>query len=167
MTSSRQSLRVLVVIAAALGLAACGGDKRKVPAVPATSVRVGTLALTLPRGFSRRNIRRDRRLIGVLVTDYRVKVHSPTLTRGVFPANGVALVLGQISRSQVGVPALRLPLSLNELRGPEHHANGTAWNGVLRLDGSLYAISFWAGRTAGMDDRAALLRTLASIRRAR
>jgi hypothetical protein len=164
-TRVRQPLCVLSAVVAAFGLAACGSGTKTL-AAPAISVRVGALVLTVPRSFNRLT-RRDGRLFGLVVTDYRVRADSPTLTRGVFPGNRVALVLERWRGPQVPAPPLRLPLSLHELEGPQHHATGTAWNGTLRLDGSLYTLSFWAGRTASPNDRAALLHALTSIRRAR
>lgn len=138
------------------------------PPIPASSVRVGALVFTVPRNFSQHDFRRSGRLLGILVTDYRVDANSSTLTTGTFPSHGVALVLGQAALPEVtarraAARPLRLPLRLSELRGPQRHADGDAWNGVLCFRGLLYTVSFWAGRTALPDDRAALLDALTAI----
>lgn len=165
MVGARPALAALPVLAAALVLAACGGADGSTSVTRATPVRIGALVLDVPAGFSRLT-RRVGRVAGVVVTDYPIARGSPTLTTGVFPANRVALVLARSPRLRIAAPPLRLPLRLAELRGPQHRADGASWNGLLRLDGSLYAISVWAGRTAPSRDRAALLHALASIRRA-
>lgn len=157
-------LVTLLAVAAAVVLAAAAPGSAA-PAVGA-SARVGDLVLTVPRGFERDETRRDRRLVGILLTNYHVLPHGPTITMGVFPADGVALVLARW-RGPVAAPQLRLPLRLGELRGPQHHADGAAWNGVLRFRGSLYSISFWCGRAAPSRDRSALLHALSSIHGAR
>jgi hypothetical protein len=105
-------------------------------------------------------------LVGVLVSDYRIEPGSATLTKGVFPANAVALEIGLATgpADRIHLPPLRVPLSLSELRGPQPHADGTAWNGTLRFRGSAYVISFWIGRRAAARDRSLLQHALESIR---
>jgi hypothetical protein len=143
----------------------CGSGKKTSPDTTQTSVRVGALVVTVPMGF-RHLTRRYAHASGLLVTDYRVRAHSRTLNRGIFPANGVLLSIGR-GTTQIALPKLRLPLSLHELRGPERRADGTAWNGTLSFRGSYYAVSFWAGRSASGHDRASLVHALASIHAAR
>lgn len=104
-------------------------------------------------------------LTGTLLTDYRVEPGSPTLTEGIFPADGVALSLARGLPLYGTPPRLQLPLSPQGLR--EHrHPDGTAWNGVFGLHGWLYAISLWIGRASPRHDRATVESALASIRSA-
>lgn len=162
---ARSAVLITVMVMAVFALTACGASGKKEPVPPRISVRVGALVVAVPRGFSRTEIRGHEQLLGALVTDYRVTPGSPTLRKAVFPANGVALSVG---RGALGaLPPLRLPLTLNELRGPQHHANGTAWVGVFGFHGWVYVVSFWVGRTAPPHDRAALESALGSIRHAR
>ena len=161
--TSRYWLPVALVMAFAVCAPTAEGLGRSAPAASATSVRVGSLTVAVPRGFSRHDFHHGGHLVGVLVTDYRVPTNSPTLTEGLFPTHGVALILERAAGPRVAAPLLRLPLSLDQLGGPQHHADGTAWNGVLRFRGSLYTISFWLGQTAPPHDRAALLRALTLI----
>lgn len=151
------------MVATVIGLAACAGAKSVSTATEA-SVRVGALRLTVPQGFNRLT-RRFGRSVGVLVTDYSVKPGSPTLTKGIFPPDGVALVLGQATGPPVAAPSLRLPFALDQSRR-QTRVGGTVWNGILRFEHSLYTVSFWAGRTAQPHDRAVLLHALESIHRA-
>lgn len=140
----------------------------KEPTSGKVSVRVGALIVAVPLGLHRTQIRLHGELLGALVTDYRVTPGSPTIREAAFPTNGVALLVGRV-RALPGlrVPQLRLPLVLNELRGPQHHANGTAWNGILAFHGSTYTVSYWVGRTASPNDRTAVEAALASIRHTR
>jgi hypothetical protein len=164
---SQRTIGLLFVVAAVVALTACGSTKKAPSDSLAASVRVGSLVLTVPRGFSRYEVRPSNHLVGAVVADYPVKAHSPTLTKGIFPASGVALSIGQRPGSGAVAAPLRLPLSLNELQGPQRHADGTAWNGTLSMGGSLYTVSFWAGGKAPSGDRAALLHALRSIHHAR
>ena len=156
-----RGLVILLAGLAVLALVGCGSGKKTSPDATQTSVRVGALVVTVPSGF-RHLTRRYAHVSGVLVTDYRVGAYSPTISRGVFPANGVLLSVGR-GAAHIALPRLRLPLSLRELRGPQRHKDGTAWNGTLGFRGSYYAISFWAGRSAAPHDRASLVHALASI----
>jgi hypothetical protein len=126
---------------------------------------IGALKLTAPSRFYVHTIPSDgRHVIGAVVSDYRVQAHSPTIFTGVFPGNRVALVFGgALGTAASGAPALRLPLSVEELHGPQHHADGTAWNGLFRFRGRLYTVTLWAGEAAPPRDRASLLRVLASV----
>ena len=163
----RFALLITVMVVAVFALAACGASSKKELVPPRISVRVGALVVAVPRGFSRTEIRGHGQLLGVLVTDYRVTPGSPTLRTGIFPANSVVLSLGRQAAGAlpgVRLPPLRLPLTLNELRGPQHHRNGTAWSGVLGFRGWVYVVSFWLGGTAPPHDRAALQSALGSIR---
>jgi hypothetical protein len=160
---------VLAAATALLALAACSNKREAVPGQPAKiSTRLGALTITVPQGFSQRDIQGSGgRVIGVVISDYRVKAHSPTLTEGIFPGNGVALAIGQPSHAPAAVAPLHLPLSLSALQGPEHHADGTAWNGLFRFHGRPYTVSFWAGRTSPRRDHAALRNALVSLHLAR
>jgi hypothetical protein len=168
---ARSAALIAMTGVAPFALAACGGGGKKAPVPPQSFVHVGHLLVTVPRGFMRTEIRSHKPLLGALITDYRVSPGSPTLTEGVFPANGVALGVGRGPRNMVPglrLPQLRLPLTLNELRGPQHRTNGTAWNGTFGFQGSAYyTVFFWVGRTASPHDRAAVEAALGSIRHAR
>lgn len=164
-----QAVLIAVTGIAAFVLAGCGASTKE-PTSRQVSVHVGALTVAVPRGLRRTEIRSHGQLVGALVTDYAVTPGSPTLREGAFPTNGVALLVGRGAlRALPGlrVPQLHLPLALGELRGPQHHANGTAWNGVLAFHGSAYTISFWVGRTAPPHDRADLATALRSIRHTR
>jgi hypothetical protein len=164
------TLSALILVALATGLtlgfrSSGGGSGSGVPTTGA-SVRVGALRFTVPRGFYRRQIRRNGKLIGTLVTDYRVTADSPTLRQSVFPANAVLLSLGRGAPSWLplrSLPPLRLPLTLGRLGGPKLHPGGTTWNSLFRFRGQLYAITFWAGHNTQSNDRAALKQALLSI----
>jgi hypothetical protein len=157
--------------AAVFALAACGASGKKAPAPVQGLVHVGDIMVAVPQGLTRREIRGDKTLLGVVITDYRVTPGSATLTEGAFPANGVALVVGRRPLNLmpgIRLPQLRLPLALDELRGPQHHTNGTAWNGTFAFHGSAYyTVTYWVGRTASHHDRAAIKAALGSIRHAR
>lgn len=140
----------------------------KEPTSRQVSVRVGALIVAVPHGLQRTQIRIHGQLRGALVTDYRVTPGSPTMREGAFPTNGVALLVGRV-RALPGLrmTQLHLPLVLNELRGPQHHANGTAWNGIFGFHGSAYTVSYWVGRAATVNDRTAIRTALGSIRHTR
>jgi hypothetical protein len=137
---ARSAVLIAMSGAAVIAGAACGGSGKKAPVPPQSFVRVGDLFVTVPRGFIRTEIR-SHKLLGALITDYHVTPGSATLTNGVFPANGVALGVGRGPLSMVPrlrLPQLHLPITLSELRGPQHHTNGTAWNGTFTFHGSTY-----------------------------
>lgn len=159
---SGRALAVLLAATAVLACVGCGSGKTNTRDTPQISVRVGALNVPIPVSFTRYEVHRHGQLVGIVVTDYPVKPGSPTLTKGSFPTNGVALSIGRGS-TQIALPKLRLPLSLRELQGPQRHPDGDAWNGTLGFRGSYYAVSFWTGRSAPEHDRASLLRTFASI----
>ena len=164
------TVRFVTVAVGLLALAACGGGKKTISAdPPGGSVRVGAFIVAVPQGFTRRRVQASNsRVTGVVISDYRVKAHGPTLAEGIFPGNRVALAVGAESWTGASsAPPLRLPLTLDELQGPQHHADGTAWNGLFRFHGQLYPVSFWAGQSAPPRDRTALLHTLTSIHPAR
>lgn len=152
--------------AIALGFVGCGSARTTTSDSSPPNVRLGSLIVTIPAGFSRYEIHRDHELVGIVIADYRIEPGSVTLTQGVFPNNAVALLVGRTSTAanRIPLPPLRLPLSLGELRGPDRHSDGTAWNGTLRLRGSAYVISFWSGRRAAARDRSLLQHALVSIR---
>lgn len=164
--SALPAVLVAVTGIAAFVLAGCGANLKEHTSRHA-SVRVGALIVAVPRGLHGTEIRSHGKLVGELVTDYAVTPASPTLREGVLPANGVALLIGRGAlRALPGlrVPQLDLPLTLHELRGPQRHANGTAWNGVLAFHGSAYTISYWVGRTAPVHDRTDIETALRSMR---
>lgn len=139
------------------------------------SARVGALRVTVPCGFSRYDIRGGfyrsgtrPPVIGVVVTDYRLKTDSPLRTKGVVPVpphgNRVVLKLSQwLAIGPDRLPWLRLPLSLNEHWVSRHFAHGTRRYGFFRSHGQLYEVFFWAGREAPAHDRACLRNALRSI----
>ncbi len=159
---------ILVALAAGLtlGLRPSGGGSGSGVPTTGASVRVGALRFTVPRGFYRRQIRSNGKLIGTLVTDYRVTPNSPTLRQSVFPANAVLLSLGRGAPGSLplgSLPPLRLPLTLRQLGGPKLHTDGTTWNNLFRFRGQPYAITFWTGRNAQSSDRAGLKQALLSV----
>ena len=155
-----------IVVGLTVALRPSGGGPSGGFAAPTGAVRAGSLAVSVPRGFRQLEIRRHGKVIGSLVTDYRVTPGSPTLGAAVFPANGVLLSLGHAPGlpASVSLPPLRLPLTLHELGGPKYHSDGTTWNNTFKFRGQLYTITFWAGRDASTDHRAALRDALLSIR---
>jgi hypothetical protein len=163
---SRGASAVPLAASIALVFVGCGSTRKTTLDSSPPHARIDSLIVTIPVGFNRYEIHRDHELVGIVVADYRIKPGSATLTKGVFPGNAVALVIGRATSaaSRIRLPPLRLPLRLNELRGPQRHSNGFAWNGTLRLRGSAYVISFWNGRQAAPRDRSLLLRALVSIR---
>ena len=166
----RSAVRIAVIGVAAFALTACGGSGKKGLVPPRSTVRVGALVVAVPHGFNQTEVRGHGQLLGVLVTDYRVTPGSPTLREGVFPANGVVLSVGRAAGGvlpRLRLTPLRLPLTFSELRGPQHHSNGTVWNGTFRLNSRVYIVSFWVGSTAPTHDRAALQSALGSIHHAR
>ena len=162
MRSFRRGALGVAALITLLSLPACGAAGKNEPGGHEGSVRVGALAVPIPRGFNKRVIRGRQDLLGLLVTDYRVKPGSPTLTAGIFPPNRVALSVARGDKL-AAPPPLRLPLSVTEL-GPQRHPDGTAWNGAFAFHGRLYAVSFWVGNGSPREDRAAIRKTLSSIR---
>jgi hypothetical protein len=153
-----------VVAALTVALRPSGGGPSGGLAIPTVAIRAGSLAVSVPRGFKRLEFRRRGRVIGFLLTDYRVTPDSPTLRAAVFPANGVLLSLARAPTVlQRSVPQLRLPLTLRELGGPKSHNDGTTWNNMFDFRDQAYAITFWAGDKAPKIDRAALQNALLSI----
>jgi hypothetical protein len=165
-------LSVVPVVAALLALAACGSGK-KAADPSGTSVRVGVLTITVPRGLGHY----DEARLGVLATDDR---HANRRGEGFAkwsrlssngpPAIKVALELALDDTLGVGVPSsalrLHLPLSLDQPWFREHLRNGRygyRW-GYLSFHGQPYDIKFWSGRAAPARDRAAVLNALTSIR---
>jgi hypothetical protein len=139
-----------------------------------STLAVGALKLTTPPGFLVHPLQFDGQRVGFAVSDYRWQTFNPSTAAGIFPGNRVGLAfLRALEGAQLAVAsgrarpqALRLPLSLNELQGPQRHADGTAWSGLFQFHGQLYTATFWVGDTAPQRDRAALLRALTSIHRA-
>ena len=160
---------IVLLIALATGLTLAlrsgGGGPSGVIGTAGAPAHVGALAAAVPPGLRQRQIRIHGKLIGTLITDYRVTPNSPTLKESVFPASGVLLSLGRGPSALPlrSLPPLRLPLTLSELKGPEHNTNGTNWNNLFAYRGQMYAINFWAGRTAPSADLAALKHALLSI----
>jgi hypothetical protein len=163
-----------VVLAAAAVLALAAWDTgKKVVHPPETSMHMGALTITVPRGLS--HYGKGSR--GVLATDDR-RAHRrgegfakwSRLSSNGPPANKVALVLAQ--DDTIGAPPppsalrLHLPLSLDQPWFREHLRNGRhgyRW-GYLSFHGQPYAVTFWSGRAAPARDRAAVLSALTSIR---
>lgn len=177
-------LSVVPVLAAVIVLAPGGTGEGKAPDRSGTSVRIGTLAVTIPRSFGRYEIRGGGHMvgtrapvIGVLATDdpgahyggggfakwSRVSSSGP-------PAGKVALRFQRWLGIGLGPPpsALRihLPLSLHQPWFRERLKDGRLgyrW-GYLRLRRQFYSVAYWSGRSAPARDRAAVLNALASIR---
>jgi hypothetical protein len=179
------SALLLVVLATGLtlGFRLSGGGPSGGFAATGASIRMGALAVALPRNFHRYNIRGGiyrtgtrPPVIGVVVTDYRLKAGP----RSAFvnwshlkspPASRVALELTLWVGIGVDPPArLHLPLSLDQRWFEEHPRHGSQRGyrvGFLSFHGQLYEIFFWSGRVAPPHDRAAVLNALTSIQPAR
>ncbi len=145
---------------------------------------MGALKISIPRGFSTYTIRGGFHragtrppVIGHVLTDFRLPTHTSigalldqwAAYRGTGPqANRVALEL-QLWAPPSYIPPrvfLHLPLSPNQPWSDERLANGAVGYryGFLRYRKALYVVMYWAGRAAPSNDRAAVLRALASIR---
>lgn len=193
-------MKGLLLGATGLGLAvtACGGSHQAISGGPHKYVTTTAesplatrlaaerkgwgLAVTVPRGLRRYDIRGGAHMVGtrapvsgVLATDDPgahyghggfAKWSDPSSTGP--PPNRVAL---KVSEWTEGLPLpqsamrLHLPLSLDQPWFREHLRNGHdgyRW-GYLRVHGLIYAVLFWSGRAAPAHDRAAVLTALASV----
>jgi hypothetical protein len=133
------------------------------------SVRVGALALTVPRGFHAekiqcpiRHCRPSHGPIRVLVTNYPFTAASSQI----YPANRVVLDLTYLGPGEIA--RTRPPLNLRKLHPMPHDVlgDGTAWNETVSGGGSTYSVWVFEGRKAAAADRASVLRALRSIHRA-
>ena len=177
-------LSVVVVLAAVIGLAAWGTAKGKAADRSGPSVRIGALAITVPRGLRRYDIRAGGHMVGtrapvsgVLATDDPGAHYGgggfakwSQISSGGPPANKVALVLQRwlVIGPDPPPSALRihLPLSLHQPWFREHLRNGHLgyrW-GYLRFHRQFYEVMYWSGRAAPERDRAAVLTAFSSIR---
>lgn len=172
----RCSAGLIPALAAVFALAACSSGTTKTPDLHGTSVRAGALVLTVPRGFDHYGLRGGiyragtrPPVLGQVVTDYRLKAHSPLRTKGVLPEssyrNRVVLELGVWNPlGPLPRPFLQMPLSLHERWVQRQTATGTLRYGFLGFKGQEYQVRLWIGRSAPPRDRAALLRALGSVR---
>jgi hypothetical protein len=116
-------------------------------------------------------------VIGHVLTNFRLPAHTSiaalldqwTAYRGTGPqANRVALELELWAPPSYIPPRvfLHLPLSLSQPWSQERLANGAVGYryGLLRYHKVFYMVMYWTGRAAPSNDRAAVLRALASIR---
>lgn len=132
-----------------------------------TFVRVGALALTIPRGFSADKIScpiRHCRLTGlqrVLVSNRPVTAASSPI----YPANRVVLDLSYLGASELA--RTRPPLNLHQFRRMGRASGaGTAWSQIVSAGGSTYSVTVFVGSKAPAADRASVLRALGLIHRA-
>ena len=169
-----RALAALLAGVAVLALAGCGGGKEATPC-PGASMHLGALRLTVPHGFKRYDLRGGiypegtrPPVIGVVVTDYRLKAHSPLRIHGFVPVppheNRVILTLGRwFGLGPEPPPGLRLPISLDQHWVSRRFAHGTRRYGFFRFRGQLYEVFFWAGRAAPTHDRKCVRQALMSI----
>jgi hypothetical protein len=183
-----------------VALSACGGSGRgpgndltptlRVRSLPAPiaqriaeSVPELRLAVTVPRGLSRYDIRGGGRtaghlppLIGFFAIDdppaHRwgqswAKWSNPSSSGP--PTTKVAFQISQWLPGRYLLPTsalrLHLPLSLHQPWFREHLTNGQdgyRW-GYLRVHGQIYEAFFWSGRAAPMKARAAVRAVMASV----
>jgi hypothetical protein len=169
----RMKRRRLVVAALAIALIGGAGITLALRGPSGSStLAVGALKFTAPSGLFVHALQFDGQRYGFTVTDYRRQALNPSTAAGIFPENRVGLGFVQaLEGAQLAVAsgrerpqALRLPLSLNELRGPRRRADGSDWSGLFQFRGQLYTVTFWVGDTSPQRDRASLLRALASVR---
>jgi len=148
-----------------------------------SSVHVGRLSVSIPRGFHvytlRGGIYRSGTrppVIGDVLTDFRLPAHttvSQLLDRWTAPrGNGPPSKLVALELEEwwgIGGPgphSLHLPLSLKQPWVQLHLANGSVaprYQGFL-LGTASYEVMYWSGPSAPANDRAAVLRALRSIR---
>jgi hypothetical protein len=174
-----------------LALSGCGGSHKVISGGPhkfvATAAKQRTLAVTVPRGLGRYDIRGGGHMvgtrapvIGVLATDDPGAHYGDggfakwsQVTSDGPPPNKVAFAFSRWVAIGAVLPKsalrLQLPLSLHQPWFRERLRNGRLgyrW-GYLRFDGQFYEAMFWSGRAAPARDRAAVLRALASVHAAR
>jgi hypothetical protein len=179
----RRLLVSVLLLAVAVGVAAVvlgspGGGSRPgglsgelgARSAGSQSVRVGVLALTVPHGFYQDKIRCPIRHCRPSHGPTRVLVTNHPLTAAsspIYPAKLVVLDLGYLGDA---LPrAHRPPLNLHKLHPMPRHAlgDGTAWSQVVSGGKWLYQVTVFEGSKAPPADRAAVLRALRSIHRAR
>lgn len=186
MKTFRRFLSVVLLVAAVLAMAAWANGS-KAAERPGTSVRVRALAITVPRGLGRYDIRGGiyrtgtrPPVIGLLATDDpRAHLRGQgfakwsALSSNGPPAKKVALALSLDVNIGPDPPPtalrLHLPLSLHQHWFREHLSNGRRgyrW-GYLHFHRQFYEVMFWSGRSAPARDRAAALNALTSIHLAR
>ena len=130
------------------------------------SVRVGALALTVPRGFYPDKIPCPIRHCRYSPMRVRVSNHAFTpASSQIYPANRVVLDVSYLGGGELA--STRPPLNLHEFRQMGHvFGDGTAWSQIVSGGGSTYTVAVFEGRSTSAADRAAVLRALGSIRRA-
>ena len=132
------------------------------------SVRVGALALTVPRGFYLTKIQCPVRHCRPSHGPIRVQVSSHPFTAAtsqIYPAYQVVLDAQYLGPG--GLARARPPLSLHEFRRMPGRGDVPAWSQIVSVGGSTYAVTVFEGSKAPAADRAAVLRAFKSIRRAR
>jgi hypothetical protein len=170
------ALFLVLATGLAFGFRSSGGGPNGGLGITAASARAGALAVPIPPGFHRYDIRAGiyrtgtrPPVIGATLTNYRVPTSNVRLrTRGVLPLharrNGVVLQVSLwIAIGVTQAPRLQLPLSLHQPWVQRHVPTGTRRYGLLRFHGQDYEVVVWTGRTAPASDRAALLHALASV----
>jgi hypothetical protein len=178
----RRLLIVLLIVVVAGAIAAVvlrpsgGGSRSGLPGAAggtstnSQSVHFGAFVLSVPKGFHQYKVGTGKSLQA-----FWVARHPRAVSTGLrLPANGVFLWV------QANAPqrllAQKLPLDLHKLhRLPGFAHDGTAWQGILygghegyHLNGDLggYSLMVFEGSKASAADRAAIERTLRSIRHA-
>jgi hypothetical protein len=175
------ALYALFLVALAAGLtfglrSSGGGPSGGGFATTGVSARAGALVVPIQRGFHRYDIRGGifrtgtrPPVLGVTLTNYRVKADASLRTHGVLPlhtrTNGVVLQVALWFRiGAVADPTgLDLPLRLDQRWLQLDVATGTLRYGGFQFQGQTYEARIWIGRKAPPRDRAAVLQALASV----
>jgi hypothetical protein len=133
------------------------------------SARFGAFALTVPKGFHQVETRQSpNALHSITVADDSPAAKAVSYGR-ISPANAVVLDAENFGTMAPGSPP-RLPFDLHKLqRVPAASlggGDGTEWRAFLSGGGGAWLVTVFEGSKASASDRAAIERTLRSIRRA-
>jgi hypothetical protein len=161
-------VRPLLVLFVAAGIvSACLDDPLRAAgaagstATSARSARVGALRFSYPDRLAHLLLPH-----GVLVTDYRVSMNSPTVREAVFPATGVLFGLSRELKLQhpIAAPTVRFPLSMVRLGASHSRPNGRTWELRFSVKDAVYLVTVWFGKGSDGRDRAAIASVVSSIR---
>jgi hypothetical protein len=156
-------LGAVSVVAVLCSTAAASATAATGHAAAETTSKVGVLSVSYPARFAHLDFNPSR---GVLVADYPLSRNGPAVRTGVFSPSGVVLEVSREPKLQppIAAPTVRFPLSLGRLGRIAGRPNGQTWELRFRVQGGVYWVIVWFGKSSSEEDRAAIASVVSSIR---